>query len=38
MGDVFTSRVPAELSQAISNVGTDADIYISEYNIIWDNY
>lgn len=33
MGDVFTSRVPAELSQAISNVGTDADIYISEYNI-----
>ncbi|MGE0090073.1 MAG: hypothetical protein AB7S50_11455 [Bacteroidales bacterium] len=33
LGDVFTSRVPAELSQAISQASTDADIYISEYNI-----
>jgi len=33
LGDVFTARVPANLSQAISNVATEADIYISEYNI-----
>lgn len=33
LGDVFTSRVPASLSQAISQASTDADIYISEYNI-----
>ncbi|MBI9053014.1 MAG: hypothetical protein JEY96_04315 [Bacteroidales bacterium] len=33
MGDVFSARVPAELSQAISTAGTKADIYISEYNI-----
>jgi len=33
LGDIFTARVPAALSQAISQAGTDADIYISEYNI-----
>ena len=33
LGDVFTARVPAALSQAISQAETDADIYISEYNI-----
>lgn len=33
LGDVFTARVPANLSQAISNAATEADIYISEYNI-----
>jgi len=33
LGDVFTARVPANLSQAISQAATDADIYISEYNI-----
>jgi hypothetical protein len=33
LGDVFTARVPAELSQAISLANTNAGIYISEYNI-----
>ncbi len=33
LGDVFTARVPAELSQKISKAGTDADIYIADYNI-----
>ncbi len=33
MGDLFTSRVPAVLKQEISRVMTDADAYISEYNI-----
>jgi len=33
LGDVFTARVPAELSQEISLAGTNADIYISEYNV-----
>jgi hypothetical protein len=33
LGDVFTARVPAELSQAIGLAGTNADIYIAEYNI-----
>lgn len=34
MGDVFTSRVPAGVNQKISRVSTDADNYVSEYNII----
>ena len=33
LGDVFVSRVPAELQQAAGKAGADADIYISEYNI-----
>ncbi len=33
MGDLFTSRVPAEISQQVSNIFTDADNYISNYNI-----
>lgn len=33
LGDMFASRVPAELGQAYAKVNTDADIYISEYNI-----
>jgi hypothetical protein len=33
LGDVFTSRIPAELIQAASTAGSDADAYISEYNI-----
>lgn len=33
LGDVFTARVPAALSQAITQAETNADIYISEYNI-----
>ena len=33
MGDVFISRVPADLAQKISDVTTYADNYISDYNI-----
>ena len=33
LGDVFTARVPAELTQAISLAETNADIYIAEYNV-----
>lgn len=33
LGDVFTARVPAEISQNISLAGTNADIYIADYNI-----
>ena len=33
MGDVFTARVPAELSQKITSAETNADIYIAEYNV-----
>jgi len=33
LGDIFASRVPAELLQAATKAETDADIYISEYNI-----
>jgi hypothetical protein len=33
MGELFTSRVPAALNQQVSTALTDADNYISEYNI-----
>ncbi len=33
MGDMYASRVPAELSLAQSKVTTEADAYISDYNI-----
>jgi len=33
MGDMFTSRVPAEFIQNISQVTSNADAYISDYNI-----
>ncbi len=33
MGELFTSRTPADLNQQISKTLTDADNYISEYNI-----
>jgi hypothetical protein len=33
LGDLFVSRVPAELEQAASKATADADIYIAEYNI-----
>ena len=33
MGDIFTSRIPAELIQANSTASSNADGYISEYNI-----
>ena len=34
LGDMFTSRVPAELQQRASEATTNADVYISEYNIM----
>jgi hypothetical protein len=36
MGELFTSRVPAALTQQISKTLTDADNYISGYNICMD--
>lgn len=33
MGDLFLSRVPARIYQEISKIFTEADTYISEYNI-----
>ncbi|GHT14888.1 hypothetical protein FACS189432_03740 [Bacteroidia bacterium] len=33
LGDLFTSRVPAALQQAVANANSDADVYISKYNI-----
>ena len=33
LGDIFVSRVPAELDQAATKAEADADMYISEYNI-----
>ncbi len=37
MGDLYTSRVPAELLQNYSSAITAADTYISEYNICMGN-
>lgn len=34
MGDLFTARVPAELQQKAAEATTNADVYISEYNIM----
>lgn len=34
MGDVFTSRVPADVTQEATRISTEADNYISEYNIM----
>ncbi len=36
MGDRFISRVPAEIQQHISKTTTEADAYISDYNIFMD--
>ncbi len=36
MGDAFTSRVPAELNQKLSDAFAKSDMYISEYNIMMD--
>ena len=33
VGDLFTSRVPTELIQNYAKINSDADIYISQYNI-----
>lgn len=37
MGDLFTQRVPASLIQAASVATTNADTYISQYNIMMGN-
>lgn len=37
MGDKFISRVPAAVKQEISNTLTEADTYISDYNIYMGN-
>lgn len=37
VGDVFTSRIPAEINQEASKVSTESDAYISDYNIIMGN-
>ncbi len=34
MGDVFITRIPAQLTQNISEAYTKGDMYISEYNIM----
>jgi hypothetical protein len=36
IGDAFTSRVPAELNQKVTDALSKADMYISEYNIVMD--
>jgi len=33
MGDMFTSRAPSELKQNYARIDSEADIYISQYNI-----
>jgi len=33
LGDMFTTRIPANLQQAYSQTLSDADVYISKYNI-----
>ncbi len=37
MGDVFTARIPAALLQNYSQLSSDADSYISDYNIYMGN-
>lgn len=37
MGDVFKSRIPANLLQDYSQIATDADGYIADYNIYMGN-
>jgi hypothetical protein len=37
LGNMFSSRIPAEIYQNISEVFVDADSYISEYNIYMGN-
>ncbi|MFP4288127.1 MAG: hypothetical protein ACLFQS_02625 [Bacteroidales bacterium] len=36
MGDVFVSRLPANVNQEIAKVSTESDSYVSEYNIVMD--
>ena len=37
LGDIFTSRIPAEISQKVADAATNSDTYISEYNIYMGN-
>lgn len=37
LGDVFTSRVPAELNQKVTDALAKSDMYISSYNIMMGN-
>jgi len=37
LGDMFITRIPAELNQKISEVTTYADTYISDYNVYMGN-
>lgn len=37
MGDMFTSRVPAELAQEYSQISTNVDAYIDSYNVFMGN-
>lgn len=37
LGDMFTSRIPADLLQKIADAATASDTYISEYNIYMGN-
>lgn len=36
IGDMFTSRIPASVNQNLTDVGTKAELYISDYNIMMD--
>lgn len=33
LGDLFTERIPAKVQQSAADTGSDADIYIADYNI-----
>jgi len=33
MGDIFTSRIPAEVQQTAARISAEADVYVSNYNI-----
>ncbi|MDR1591428.1 MAG: hypothetical protein LBS16_00880 [Prevotellaceae bacterium] len=37
LGDLYTARIPAHVSQALAQVSSEADNYISAYNIIMGN-
>lgn len=37
MGDLYTSRVPAEINQKITEALSKSDMYISEYNVMMGN-
>jgi len=37
LGDLFTARIPADITQKVSDAATNSDTYISEYNIYMGN-